>query len=190
MTIINNVMNKFCWYHLNLDVTNSIRKDFKPDWSNRSVYSFTKPTEVFNTEWLDYMKGHYLMIEAIMMFYKPAHLVGTLAHDDGKFRKFAINWLLSGSDSEMVWFDFAKTNPELHYTEAGTPYYPWPVTELTVIDRCSDNSKPTMVRVDNPHTINVGVEPRISISVRTRFNAEWQRSVDYLRSRNLLIERE
>lgn len=190
MTIINNVMNNHhCWYQLNLDTTNSIRNDFKLNFSKKAIHYFDNPTKIFNQHWLDYMKNNYLEVDAIMMFYKPPRLIGKTAHDDGKITTFGINWLLCGVDSEMIWFDFPKTSTKLQFTEADTPYYLWPVTELTEIDRCGDNSKPILVRVDNPHTINVGIQPRISISVRTKIDYSWENIVEYFRSRNLLIER-
>lgn len=191
--------NNNCWYKLNLDIGNALRPDFGITELSTGVRRFTNARDIFTTDWLEYMDSQNIPVNGIMIFNRRAgEGMDTLAHVDvhahqkpgSEYRSFAINWVIGGSDSEMIWYDMPEIIPPVGYSAINTPHLRWPVRELTEIDRSCIQSQPTMVRVSMPHAISIKNEPRICISVRTNgIPDNWDRAVDYLRDKQILVER-
>jgi hypothetical protein len=163
-----------------------------------TIKSFSNPTDIFTSDWLEYMCNHGLPVTGIMTFGRPAGERPTNAHVDGlvdnsarpNYRDFAFNWVIGGRDSEMIWYDTADVQIPVSYTPARTPYRQLPTATLTEVDRCCIQHQPTLVRVNVLHAISVKDEPRIAISVRTNgLPNDWQIAINYLRDKKLLIER-
>jgi len=183
-----------CWYNLNIDISNALRSDISFTRSDLRVWSFKDPREVFSDSWIDYMTRLGFPIFEIMVFYRPANCVDTEAHVDGftgSYKSYAINWVVGGDDSEMIWYNLPEQEPPQTFTMAKTPYLSWPIKQLTEIDRCTISNTPTLVKVNLPHSIIVKDQPRICISFRAKsFRNNWNFVTKYLKVKNLLIPRE
>ena len=190
--------NIHCWYKLNLDASNALRPDFSINDIALTIKSFSNPTDIFTDDWLEYMSGHGLPINSAMTFGRPAGEKPNHAHVDGlsdnssrsNYRDFAFNWIISGRDSEMIWYELPDIPIPVSYSPANTPYRALATANLKEVDRCCIENQPTLVRVNLLHAISVKDESRISISARTnRIPNDWNIAVNYLRDKQLLVER-
>ena len=198
-----------CWYNLNVDTRNFLRKDWCwPDNPKEfRVGQEGKPEKILTHEAIQYLDNIGLNIADIMMFSRPPQYRDISAHIDirgtgdgtkiirninGEYTvKFALNFTISGKGSLMRWYENPPGLNTIFYTTAGTPFVSRLIDNLTLIDECEIGSMLTLTRVDQLHAIVVADEPRISISLRTGNNAAvtWEDAVNYMRSKNLLIER-
>ena len=194
-------MNNYCWYSLNIDFSNALRKDWVweiPDLKKTSVQCVnTQLFKMFNSEWLNYMKSIGVPIDYVMLFYRIPKVYSRMAHVDVSGNKnlityvpYAINWVIEGQDSEMKWYNLPEEHQNVKYTMANTPYLDWPVYKLNEIDTINSQNSFTLVRTDIPHSVHTNEKSRWSISVRSSSSLfTWEDSVDHFRSKNLLIER-
>jgi hypothetical protein len=170
------------------------------------------PEKIISTEWLAYMKLKGVDIESCMIFYRGPKLVRNTAHIDISWddpiyvTQFAFNIVLGDDDSDMVWYNQEdnpinivhsrngiiqqENNPiKLKHTQAGTAYADWPISELKEVDRCKIGNSMTLVKVDVPHTIEMGDSPRWCLSIRTvedfNYNS-WEENIEFFRSKGLL----
>jgi hypothetical protein len=185
-----------CWYKLNIDISNALRSDWKFESQRNDMKQFAS-SDVFNDSWLQQLKYNNLQIDSTIVHFKQRFFRDVEAHIDtsnnGKKNScFGFNWVIGGKGSKMIWYNMQENNPGITYTTpAGTPYVAWPIKSLTEIDGCEIQSEPVLIRVDVPHSIIVGDDPRLSISARTNINfMSWSEIVNYLRKKNLLIERD
>lgn len=187
-----------CWYETKIDISHALG----PLWRRPVVQSqnwdgvFAMNRTIFSVTWLEMMENLGFDIHAAMVFYRPARLLDELAHVDGEtinnLRAFALNWLIEGKNSSMIWYEMPQQQPNPTWrTTARTPFIAWPRDSLAEIDRCNIYTRPTLVRVDMPHAIDVAEEPRLSISVRfNKFNhLSWDEMIDYMMEKDLLIPR-
>lgn len=190
-------MKNNCWYSLNIDFSNALRKDW--EWNISSLekeYIQCVNTEMFNPDWLNYMASIGVPIEYAMLFYRKPITNSNAAHVDVNGNKkpityvpCGINWIIEGQDSEMSWYNLPEQYPDIKYTMANTPYINWPVSELEEIDTANMQNSFTLVRTDVPHNVTVNEKPRWAISVRSHVFTTWENAVNHFRSKNLLIER-
>ena len=192
-----------CWYNLNVKSTASaLNKNwsFPPTSGNYGIWSLDGQIKnIFSNEWLEYMKSIGLEIEHVMLFYRNVGLGKFGAHVDilppGKpplsYTTGALNFVLGGDDSEMVWYKTPSVQKEVSFTVAKTPYIEWPISELEEVDRVHIGSRLMVVRTNVPHTIKMGNAPRWCISIRLFENHKlsWEETIDRLRSLNLIEER-
>lgn len=191
-------MNNHCWYELDLDVTDAIRHDF--ELSPVGFRTFRNPRVVFTDQWIGQLAKLGLSIRRTTVFYKSVDVHSPYAHIDGdqfpdqhrpEYSSFAINWVLSGERSEMIWYDMPD-NPDadIVQTPGDTPYRWWHHENLTAIDSHRITDRPVILRIDTPHRIKIEQEPRIAVSIRTNsHNNDWQAVINDLRSKNILVER-
>jgi hypothetical protein len=195
-------MNNNCWYSLNIDFSNALRKDWVweiPDLKKSSVQCVN--TQMFNSDWLNYMKSIEVPIQYAMIFYRNSNFPNhpKTAHVDVKdvngnknpisYVPCAMNWLIEGQDSEMKWYNLPEEHQNVKYTMANTPYLDWPIYKLNEIDKINIQNSFTLVRTDIPHSVHVNEKPRWSISTRSSSFDTWDHAVNHFRSKNLLIER-
>jgi hypothetical protein len=163
-----------CWYDTKIDVTNVFHANWKiPDHTKQHVWYF-RNEEIFSQEWMEYMHHElHMPLGGAMVFYKEPGVKTDSAHVDIVQRKriqrdnLGLNWVLSGEDSDMVWYDEGKLHSRLMITAAGTPYYTWTVDDSKEIDRCRiGKNTATIVNPGIPHNIHVYSEPRWGISAR------------------------
>jgi hypothetical protein len=192
-------MNNNCWYSLDIDISNALRKDWEwniPESSTLDVK--TENIQIFNQDWLDYMRSIGIPVVRAMLFYrnsmstqKNAHvdLSGPDSNGNISYVNYSMNWVLRGKASEMIWYNLPGENVNVKYSMANTPYIQWPVSTLEEIERVNIQNSLTLIRTDIPHSIQVQAEPRWCISARSASWFTWQQAVDHFRSKNLLIER-
>jgi hypothetical protein len=191
-------MNNHCWYELNLSVSDAVRSDF--DLSTTGFRTFRNPRVVFTDQWIVQLMKLGLSIRRTTVFYKSVDSHSPYAHIDGdqfpdhhrpEYSSFAINWVLSGEHSEMIWYDMPD-NPDtdIVQTPGDTPYRWWHHENLTAIDCHRIADRPVILRIDTPHRIRIEQEPRIAVSIRTNsHNNDWLTVINDLRSKNILVER-
>jgi len=196
-------MNNNCWYELKIDTSNALKKDWIWDVSelNNSMNIQVVDSSIFNTEWLDYMESIEIPIYRAVLFYRyPSDSVKTYAHIDINKTitgtvPWAINWVIEGDDSKMVWYNFPKDHYDLsksdciERTMANTPYVSWKINDLTEIEQREIKNVSTLVRTDIPHSITMGKVPRWCISIKRSLPYTWEELIIHLKSKNLLIER-
>lgn len=190
-------MNNYCWYSLNIDFSNALRKDWVwkiSDLKKSSVQCVN--SSMFNSEWLNYMKSIGVPIDYVMLFYRIPKVYSRIAHVDVNGNKnpityvpYAINWVIEGQDSEMKWYNLPEEHQNVKYTMANTPYLDWPIYKLNEIDSANIQNSFTLVRTDIPHCVLTNEKPRWSISTRSLSLDTWDNAVNHFRSKNLLIER-
>jgi hypothetical protein len=193
-------MNNNCWYSLDIDISNALRKDW--EWNIPDPNKFDIKIEnirIFNQDWLDYMQSIGIPVHRTVLFYRNSMFTQTNAHVDlaragsnGNITRitYAMNWVLGGKDSEMIWYKLSDENIDVKYTMANTPYAQWPISTLEEIERVNVKNSLTLIRTDVPHSVQVQIEPRWCISARSDIHGyTWQQAVEHFRSKNLLIER-
>lgn len=189
-----------CWYHLNLNVDNAIREDWTLPVTNANIHGMWQlmPENIFRKEWLEYIETLGLTLDDVMLFYRPAGLSSLGAHvdiakaDPLELSTYAVNWIIGGKDSEMIWYEMPAGDLEIRYTEANTPFSIWNCDSLVKVDSCEIREKPTLVRVDIPHSITVRQDSRWCISARPTFTDkvfDWNKTVNRFKSTGLLVDR-
>lgn len=201
-------MNNNCWYDVKINLEDCLRPDFEfPDvnefqtnhagWTQLKVW-YKDNHEVFNPEWLEYMKSIGYPIGWAILFYRvDPGIMANSAHidmmPDGTKALHGINWVYGGKDSQMIWAKDPDDTKKLLYSPANTPIVSWDPHSLEEIDRVHVGMQPKLVRVDTPHYIDMGDEPRFCISTRRSLKVEplsWEETIELFRKNNLLVERE
>jgi hypothetical protein len=189
-----------CWYQLNLNINNSIKDDWMfpiPTNGQHGIWRL-ETHDIFKEEWINYIKTLGLDFDNVMLFYRGPGLSSTSAHIDIcnmeplEFSTCAVNWVIGGEGSEMVWYDIPPGDLEIKYTEANTPFIQWDINSLNKIDSCKIKENPTLVKVSIPHGIVVGEHGRWCISARPLFENtmfDWDQIVSKFKSTRLLVER-
>ena len=193
---INNIMLK-SWYNLNIDVSNSINKDWV--FENNRYITFPKPDQIFDSNWLAYMKSLHLPINHAVVFYRiknddnlgDAHI--DLDHK-GESILCGLNWVYGGKGSKMIWYDLPDNfsiKDNIRSNEPGGKgglFCSIPVTDSIKIDERVIDKSPVLVRVDMPHRVEMGSEPRWCVSARitTLPQDNWEDLIKYLLSKNLI----
>jgi len=200
-------MNK-CWYRLKINTKNFLRDDWL--WPNNAkefkIGQEGHPEILLRDDALQFLESLDLKVNDIMLFSRPPHFRDLSAHIDikgngtkvfkninGEFTvKFALNFVRGGKGSKMCWYDNPPGLTNIFYTPAGTPYVSRLIENLTLIDECEIDSTLTLTRVDQMHSVVVADETRLSISLRTSNDVinTWDDAVNYMRSKDLLIERD
>jgi hypothetical protein len=194
---INNMMNNKCWYNLNIDISNAIRND----WGLRNpekishVIKHPEPNEIFNLVWLKYMESLQLPIEAVTVFFKKElYDDGISSHVDidhnHETTLFGYNWVYGGKGSKMVWYDLPddfSIQANIKSTTEGGKYCVVNNDNLHQIDECIIGENPVLVRVNLPHSIKMGSDPRLCISARGSMpQNNWEDLTKYLINKNLI----
>lgn len=197
------MLDNNCWYNLNVKSTETALNEnwsFPPTSGNYGIWDLDgKIKNIFTQDWIDYMSSIGLKIEHVMLFYRNVGLGKFGAHVDiippGKpplsFTTAALNFVLQGEGSEMVWYKTPSKPKEVEFTSAKTPYIEWPISELEEADRVNIGSRLMVVRTNVPHTVEMGNAPRWCISIRLFENHKlsWEETINRLRSLNLIEER-
>jgi len=187
------------WYNIKIDTSNPFNANWKfPDVPVTGNGIWCIPAqEVFSQEWLSYVSSLGLDLVQTMIFYRGPYRSTRFAHidlyygDTNTVNNFAINWVIDGIGSEMVWYKMPLKKSKVQWANADIPYINWDRRELEMIDRCAIKDKMTLVNVGIPHSVNMAEQGRWCISVRTgeENNFPWDQIVEKMRERNLLIER-
>jgi hypothetical protein len=169
-----------CYYELNVDVTNAIRKDF--DLNELLVgnvqqirlwdYIGDKKTELFTDAWLGYMDSIGVPIAGALIFWRQANYQHPTAHIDVAPNNYsglsaAINWCVGEDKGQMVWYEIPEKTGNTNQTPVDSNYQEWQTSQLVELQRKVIGNKPSLVRVDLPHNIIMGDVPRFLITART-----------------------
>lgn len=199
MSNILNGQKKACWYELNIDVTDCFKDDYEfPTPRGPSEIWHVQAGDIFKIQWLKHVNSLGLPIDSALIFYRSPYFSAKEAHIDIRrtdplvLSNFGINWCRGGKDSQMSWYDMPENdNTPLFYTPANTAYKIWERSQLNFIESKSIGERATLVRTGIPHSIEMGSEPRWSISARVDIydECDWDTMVDLMRKQDLLIER-
>ncbi|HTL77884.1 MAG TPA: hypothetical protein VL136_00640 [Candidatus Babeliales bacterium] len=172
---------------------NPLKRGFVlPRSAARNHYHILKPEEILNRTTIGRLRDVKLKVSTVALFYKRPLSLGIIHVDvalrNGKWRKNvgAINWNLSGADSEMRWYaiDGEGTKPDpappqkqqswyyslngIHYGYFGSrDQANLPKRKVRVLDSAFVGCA-TLVRTDIPHTVE-NTDPakgRWALSVR------------------------
>lgn len=191
------------WYKLKIDCSNALRPDWKfPDTMGKDFGVWDVPArEMFTEQWMKEINLLGFDFGSSLVFYRAPNYNTYNAHIDihkkhpERISTYGLNWVIGGSDSVMTWYGLppiGKRPPERATADAGAIYYNWPINSLKEIDRCCIGSNLTLTRVGIPHAVIMGNEPRWAISARVGLleNKYWKEIVEWMRVRDLLIERD
>ena len=184
-----------CWYKLKISVENALKPDWKLPTTEEPLLTWQyQATDMFNTNWISTMRDIGLEPISGLVFYRNYTGLETCAHIDGNGadRKpvFALNWVIGGANSTLIWYKLPDYDASPRFTKIQTPYQAWLRKDLEEIDRVHIGSHLTLVRIDKPHAVEMGTEPRWCISVRTKLPepSSWEEILEILREKQLLIE--
>jgi hypothetical protein len=190
------------WYTLDIDIKNSIQPkfDFEKLIQNSThlneqhwdmwTYRYDSLSEIFTNEWLEYMISKNLEISSALLFYRLPNVLSQEAHTDmpmisGNGLSCPINWVIGKDTSDMIWYKLPKEYDHSKYqlSSSNNKYATFSISQLIEIERRIIGNTPTLVRVDVPHMILLGQEPRWAISARTKvkFNS-WEKTIEYMTS--------
>ena len=186
------------WRTLNVDVSTAIKLKFdfnklissstrvKEHGWDMWAYRASELNDLFNSDWLESISD--LGINHALLFYRKPWFQHPNAHIDmpynpGASLSAAMNWVVGNDTSEMVWY---KTPNNVNFddyvfTQTDNAYIPFPVETLELEATHKIGNTLTLVRVDIPHTVIMGKEPRMVVSLRSSHKAklgEWDKIIE------------
>lgn len=192
------------WYKLNIDISDAVLSSYNienfltgADYVAKTKHGIWEVTndrlsQMFSNDWLSYMTSIGLPVNNALIFYREALFTHPNPHVDlmygqEQYPALAINWVLGNDDSEMVWYTIKKNvilERKIIPTGQGHKYDTYDINDLNELDSHRIGNIPTIVRVDIPHNIVVGKNPRWAISVRVNakgYNiAEWDKFINFM----------
>ena len=183
------------WYDLNLSNTNALRQDWVfPEEPLVQGQWTLKPEQIFNPDWIEYCKtkGIHLLGD-VMLFYKAPLLNSHRAHVDineHSHTTWALNWCLTEDSGIMCWYNKPTEQNKNIYPSKDNRYIEWDTRELQLIDQKEIKQHIVICRVDLPHSIKCGKDPRWCISIRAWVGGEempsWDTVVDKFKHMELI----
>jgi len=177
------------WYRLSLDVSHALIPGVIEGLSfsgDVKVWEFL-PRDILRLSWLADLPW---TVTQVLVFGRTSDKIDTVAHldhprsnpsaEDWDYLPAAINWCVGEDYKPMQWWSaggLPGETMELTTVDQGS-YVQWPLTELELIDQCVIGDRPTLVRIDQPHSIAPGPGTRTSVSLRLApWSAEWSQIV-------------
>lgn len=173
------------WRLLNISIDDALRRDFDFNEFYRTSQFKDKPQgiwnlsynrlpELFNNNWLMYMKDLDLEISNCLIFFRKS---GYFRYEDKhidilpnkKIAIYALNWVVNpNDDSEMVWYNMVDDQGVLDINPAKADYVSWTVaeSESAELARHCVGSRMTLINIGLPHNVIMGNLDRWCISVR------------------------
>jgi hypothetical protein len=180
----------------NIDMSQAVRSNYQlPIVGLKNEVWYVKATDMFNQCWLDSMAESGVPGEWVLIFYRPAGFQHQAAHidvygtDTDSIAVSALNWIIGGRGSEMSWYQPPSEPFAISYTDRNIPYIQFPICNLEEKHRTNIGNGVTLVRVNVPHAIFVGDEPRWCISLRNHIrSSNWSEAVERLQNLGLLLD--
>jgi hypothetical protein len=173
------------WYRLNLSIDNAIKHNFIfPEIISPVQMCGYLATDIFTTEWLDYMKSYNLIVRQAYIFIRNTSQQDLSAHvdstQDGKPDIISLNWVHGIDDRDMIWYHTTGVELEYKTSNVGTRYYEAPISKLTEIDRCRIGNQITLVNTATLHSVAHGQLTRCCISARLLLDPDttWDQFVE------------
>jgi hypothetical protein len=159
------------WYELKVSNKNALKQDWKfpSEPFVQGQWTF-QSKDIFNPEWIEYCKSKGIhLLGDVMLFYKAPLLNSHRAHVDiteSTHTTWALNWTIDNNTSTMYWYDTPSDDIEKLYPIKDSRYIEWDTRALTLLDEKNIEDSIVLCRVDIPHSIKVGKQPRWCISAR------------------------
>lgn len=191
------------WYRLNINFNDIV----SPEWIFPNPNKFMLSTfveqadKIFKKEWLDDFRSRGFHLHVVRLFHRKPNYNEDMAHVDHYFDNddcltlptFGINFVLGGTDSEMIWYEL----PEYLRPAGGLKFKAedsakfvtdWNTKILgPIVDRCVIDNQGTLVNVSIPHHIKMSNEPRWCISMRPwNLDLSWEEIVNKMKENNYL----
>ena len=182
-----------CYYRTILDPTNMYDKNWK-----------YVPTKIFDLQlnivpitdyFIKYLESFGLLFDSTLFFYSKIALNCT-AHIDmyttGGLANPGLNYIIGGKNSLMTWYNTPTYTEKPSLSSAGVIYQEFLVKDLELIDSYElKQNELTLVRVDIPHSVRIGQEPRMCISIRfkPKKHIPWNSHVEMFSAKGLIIPR-
>lgn len=162
----------------------------KVDQSVPSFWNYTgkQAEQVINPEIISWAKYAGLTVSYLHIFVTPPN-TKTFIHTDSKqidYHDPAINWVVSGIESDMIWYK--PMSQYLDRTECiiGTEFYfnRYDESKMEEVER-HRLTKPTLVHINIPHRVdNYSNETRVAVSIRfTNIFKNWDEMIEFFDSR-------
>jgi hypothetical protein len=189
------------WYRINLDVTAALRPEFIEFCSQQppDLHLF-QPSNAFTDQWqADVSQRCDIEFFNVLVFSRDSSESEATAHIDSLDIPLisAINWCIGPDHRPMQWWrvppvikrPFVDTGYNWRTSDQGAltrnrvdpvestenlTHQQWYCSELELRDQCLIGNQPTLVRVDQPHSIALGPSDRVCVSARFRpLNRSW-----------------
>ena len=145
-------------------------------------YQGDEHNDLINDDILAWADKNNLKVEHCHIFAGPPNEQQDI-HTDGPIgiSVFGINYVLSGHDSYMAWYN-ATDNCDYLTTSASHPFRRWNDNECVEIERDA-LSGPTLINASTPHrVVNNSNEYRWSLSLRFKNNfSSWEETVKFFK---------
>jgi len=173
---------------LDIDITHALRddldlEDFRKTGNNINapidIWHLSKKNliDVYNKDWLDYMKSISIEVEGSLIFYRAPNLFHKKLHidveiDPVKIVQYGVNFVYDENDnSEMIWYELNSQEPledRINWTAAGVPYCSWDLDEFDGYEAARKviGKKLVLVNTSVPHTVETFDKERWSFSLR------------------------
>lgn len=121
--------------------------------------------EAINPEIINFFNSLSVRISAAEAFWSPPGFCGRAHVDSAGGDYVKLNWILSGTDSQMLWYSVADSaNNAAEVTAIGTSTVAYTPEQVTLQYQTKLHS-PSIVQVGVPHHIVNGNSARLCISV-------------------------
>jgi len=190
------------FYQLDIDISQALNPELDliglKKEANDAVHIWRIPHEklpdVFDQDWLEYMRGMGLDVGSCLIFYRDAYYLHPSVHIDihkptGTPSHYAINWVLDPhDDSDMIWYTWpTEDSGTFDNTPADTPYLGWDIDKFTgqEIYRHTIGNQVTLVNTSMPHNVETKTKSRWAFSVRFKrednngAGHSWEKGVDF-----------
>lgn len=179
------------YYKTNIPGKGSLKPEVNLNeyYSKRQTLFFD--ADMFEEAWLNNLNSLGWSFRSGFIFFLPPNWTFPAAHTDHNILEqdnniFALNWMVYGKASEMVWY---KPNAEPTHLKNrfGGIQSMWSYDCLEPIDRTIiDDENYMIVRTDIPHTVFTTTHPRLVISIRFMKTPPWDEQVLDLANRGVI----
>ena len=174
------------WYRLKLDISDAVIPGVIESLeSNQDMHIWQlEPQQILKPDWSAALPH---TATSVLLFKRSADRADSAAHIDSAHRDIwthlpaSINWCLGPDLKSMQWWRPRSQHTSMTMTApSGLPgdHLVWSLSDLDLIDQCIIGNTPTLVRIDQPHSIAQGQGQRICVSVRmAAWAVEWPKII-------------
>lgn len=141
----------------------------KLKWHNTTV----DPSVILSEEFIEELKSYGFVNLLVKLFIRQPGTNPDVAHVDfdsftteGERNIHAINMVLGGEDSKMIWYENPENQGQPLYSRPLAYTLSWPRDSLSMITSRNIGTQPVLVRTDIPHCVDSGSTLRWCVSIR------------------------